>query len=535
MYRPKMRLLAQATAIGSTCGCLIAQTAPAPAPPPSKVEPGLEQAVHWKWSVTPSDGKPWGMPLPEELKPKPPAAPTSDGTPAPAPAPAAEERPSTYEVKKGDALIKIAKKFSMTPAQLKQFNELKDDRIIIGQVLKIPTPGELLAMQPPPPPPAPPESEADKDKGKGKGKAKDGDKAEADLVQEPATPEQLELETVLLQVFLDRELFASSAIDGKGGAMFQKVSQLYQDSHSDAASWQNLKAKALAAVKQPYTNYVLRTEDFHFIKPRKAALAAIPVAENSAPAPKKKGSKANPKLPPGPPPPLSYDEMVAADFLGYSSAWEFVAERFHCDEAFLRRLNAKLGDPPAVGAIFQVPNVIPFEIEKALEQPLQPAADPQKPVTAAVVDLSLLKITREGQLVAVLPVASARPGLNGRGTWTILDAIPQPHLSTKREPREAPKAPPAPADGTAPAPAAEQVLPAGPNNPLGIVWINLAKAKSNTPLPYGLHGTSIPGQMKSLEGIGGFRLTNWDIARAVRLMPAGTTLQWELSNPKAAR
>jgi hypothetical protein len=30
-----------------------------------------------------------------------------------------------------------------------------------------------------------------------------------------------------------------------------------------------------------------------------------------------------------------------------------------------------------------------------------------------------------------------------------------------------------------------------------------------------------------LEGIGGLRLTNWDIARATRLMPAGTTLQWK--------
>ena len=53
-----------------------------------------------------------------------------------------------------------------------------------------------------------------------------------------------------------------------------------------------------------------------------------------------------------------------------------------------------------------------------------------------------------------------------------------------------------------------------------------SKGKNKEPLPYGLHGTSIPARMKSLEGIGGLRLTNWDIARAVRLMPAGTALQW---------
>ena len=33
--------------------------------------------------------------------------------------------------------------------------------------------------------------------------------------------------------------------------------------------------------------------------------------------------------------------------------------------------------------------------------------------------------------------------------------------------------------------------------------------------------------MGTLQGIGGLRLTNWDIARAVRLMPAGTALQWK--------
>jgi lipoprotein-anchoring transpeptidase ErfK/SrfK len=144
--------------------------------------------------------------------------------------------------------------------------------------------------------------------------------------------------------------------------------------------------------------------------------------------------------------------------------------------------------------------------------------------------VSLLKISREGQLIAVMPLAFARPGLHGRGTWTVLDAIPKPRLTTNREPRETPKTQPAPASGTPPAVAPPlepaQYLASGPNNPVGILWIQVAKAKSAEPLPYGLHGTSIPAQMKSLEGIGGLRLTNWDIARAVRLMPSGTPLQW---------
>jgi hypothetical protein len=33
--------------------------------------------------------------------------------------------------------------------------------------------------------------------------------------------------------------------------------------------------------------------------------------------------------------------------------------------------------------------------------------------------------------------------------------------------------------------------------------------------------------MKTQESIGGLRLTNWDIARAVRMLPEGTPLAWK--------
>lgn len=57
--------------------------------------------------------------------------------------------------------------------------------------------------------------------------------------------------------------------------------------------------------------------------------------------------------------------------------------------------------------------------------------------------------------------------------------------------------------------------------------MNLAKSKAGEPLPYGLHGTSIPDRMRTLEGIGGIRLANWDVVRAARLLPGGTPLQWK--------
>jgi murein DD-endopeptidase MepM/ murein hydrolase activator NlpD len=499
--------------VGVPCGGLYSQTVVQPVARRAKAEPGLELAVDWKWWVAPAAAGEWGMPLPEELRPKPPADPGSG------PAAPALVRPGTYEVKKGDALAKIARKFDMAVWQLKQFNQLPDDRIRIGQVLRIPTPGELLVLIPPPPPPEPKKEVAGNAK-----KAKPVEPPEPEPLIDPGGELQQQLENVRLQVFLDREMFSPGPIDGKAGATFQKTCEIYQRANADAADPARLKAKAEAALSAPYTKYVLRAEDFKFIKTPGGGPVAPRSGKSSA------AGKKNAKTEIAAPNAVTIDDLIAESFLGYTSAWEFVAERFHCDEAFLRDINPQLKDVPAVGSEFQVPDVFPFEIETALASPLQPAADPQKPVTAAVVLLSRLEIWREGKIIAVMPLTTARPGLRGRDKWTVLDAIPQPRLATRREPREAPKPQPAAADSipqpaSEPPLATEQHLAPGPNNPIGILWINLAKSGSTEPLPYGLHGTSIPAKMK-LEGIGGLRLTNWDIARAVRLMPAGTTLQW---------
>ncbi len=212
-----------------------------------------------------------------------------------------------------------------------------------------------------------------------------------------------------------------------------------------------------------------------------------------------------------------------------------MAERFHCDETYLRHRNRLNKSMPIVGTEFKVPNVIPFEIEKALDAPLQPAANPDKPVTAAIVEMSLLEITQSSTLIAVMPLASAHPDLHGRGSWTVLDVIPQPRMATKQEVTEQPK--PKVSSNLLGSPGDETSIPVAtapcrcrrwimtntflpsPENPVGILWINLAKPKSTDPLPYGLHGTSIPEHMSTQRGIGGLRLANWNIARVVQLLP----------------
>src|SRR5947207_1472264 len=74
------------------------------------VQPGLEAAVKWKWSVLPSEEKDWGFPVTEPV-------PTPAATPTNGPALAKKDpsvpagpsiAPGNYEVKKGDALAIIA-------------------------------------------------------------------------------------------------------------------------------------------------------------------------------------------------------------------------------------------------------------------------------------------------------------------------------------------------------------------------------------------------------------------------------------------
>lgn len=493
-----------------------AQAAPAVQASTKRIEPGLETAVKWKWWVAPSDEKDWGFTLPEPDAPLPADMP---GLPVAAVAPISA-RPDRYEVQRGDALGIIARKFAMPVAQLKAFNGLVSDTIRVGQTLKIPTLAELKTMVPAPPPePAPVPVEK-------KTKQKPAPKPPVSF---EATRE---MESVLLQAFLDREHFSTGPIDGNPGVTFEKMLQLYRGAHDDVHGAEPLRQKAVSVVGEPFTRYTLRPEDFRFIAPPKAEIAP------AVAAPRTRSSRSKSKQAPALPPP-TYDELVATAHLAYRTPWEFVAERFHCDETFLRNLNIKIKGTPVAGTEFQVPNVLPFEIEKTFDGPLQPAADAAKPVTAAIVDLSRLEIYQSGKLIAVMPMSVARPDLRGRNSWTVLDVIPRPRLATKQEQKEQskPKVVSAfvsqliPADTPAPPPvpvlATEQYLAAGPNNPLGILWINLAKANTTDPLPYGLHGTSIPTQMKTQESIGGLRLANWDIARAVRLLPPGTPLQWK--------
>jgi lipoprotein-anchoring transpeptidase ErfK/SrfK len=55
--------------------------------------------------------------------------------------------------------------------------------------------------------------------------------------------------------------------------------------------------------------------------------------------------------------------------------------------------------------------------------------------------------------------------------------------------------------------AGKLTIQAGPNNPVGLMWIDLTKDT------YGIHGTPDPRRVGKSESHGCVRLTNWDVVQ----------------------
>ena len=63
---------------------------------------------------------------------------------------------------------------------------------------------------------------------------------------------------------------------------------------------------------------------------------------------------------------------------------------------------------------------------------------------------------------------------------------------------------------------AKAKIPAGPNNPVGVVWIDISREH------YGLHGTPEPATVGKTTSHGCVRLTNWDAQKLAALVRPGT-------------
>jgi len=281
---------------------------------------------------------------------------------------------------------------------------------------------------------------------------------------DPAAAKKAEFERNLrAQVLLDRANLSPGEIDGAYGSnmrqalnTFQSMRKLPVTGKLDAATWE-----ALNADNSPHlVTYTLVEAD---------------VAGPFRPVPSDMMEKA--KLPE----------------LGYANVLEGLGEKFHAKPAMLERLNP-VKDFGRAGEQIVVPNVHG-------KQPLPKAAKVVVKEGPKVLQL----FDAAGGLIAQYPVStgSSNDPLP-IGTWKIngVHANPTYHYNPKlfwdAEPGDK-KAKIAP----------------GPNNPVGVVWIDLSKEH------YGIHGTPVPGHVGKTESHGCIRLTNWSAAEVAGAVGAG--------------
>ena len=296
------------------------------------------------------------------------------------------------------------------------------------------------------------------------------------------------VDALQLQVMLDRAGFSPGAIDGKMGGNTRKALERF-----------NSNGMQRPPATPATTTYRITSED-----------VAGPFIER-----------------------LPHDMMESAKLpsLGYTSVVEALAERFHTTPALLRQLNQ--GVDFAADQEIQVPNVEPMILPAetmAILEPKQPkpnslrggspnAPQPtgtsgteqsiEKPTLVVTVSKSGSAATvtdASGRVLFYAPVTTGSthdPLPIGEwkvtGIWLNPAFNYNPDLFWDAEPNHT-----------------KATLKPGPNNPVGVVWINLSKEH------YGLHGTPEPASIGRTQSHGCVRLTNWDALRLASLAKPGT-------------
>jgi lipoprotein-anchoring transpeptidase ErfK/SrfK len=204
--------------------------------------------------------------------------------------------------------------------------------------------------------------------------------------------------------------------------------------------------------------------------------------------------------------PEDMEEKAKLPSLGYTSVLEMLGERFHASPNLLKALNPEAKF--AAGEEIQVPNVT-AEVAP-VGPPRGSQADTANPaVTTVTVKKSTSDLTVTDGAGHVLMYAPVTTGSEHDplpiGEWKVngVQKDPKfhynPALFWDAERGDA-----------------KTTVPAGPNNPVGVVWVDISRPH------YGFHGTPEPSTVGKTASHGCVRLTNWDALKLASLVRPGT-------------
>ena len=275
-------------------------------------------------------------------------------------------------------------------------------------------------------------------------------------------------EITALEVFLARQGISPGAIDGRMGANVTKAVYAYQQMTGqtlDPNNTDGILEQLRMSGGMPIINYTITAAD-----------AAGPYVASI---------------------PEDYAAKAQMPSLGYTSTTEMLAERFHMDEGYLKELNPGV-DFTVPGNTIKVVNTGPSKTGTVAK------------ILADKARKQVFAYDANGTLVAAYPASigsSDTPSPSGTVTVERVAFNPgytyNPKINFKQG-------------------ANDRILdiPAGPNGPVGTVWMALSKPT------YGIHGTPDPSRIGKSQSHGCVRLTNWDATELAKMVKPGVVVEF---------